>query len=201
MGSYGGGDTGCRQVRMQKLFSHDSEWDISFSNHCPLYFSPGLCVCDASVWVHVSMNMHAHARGRHHVSSITYWSFKITFYIYTFTYTHITHTHARMRAHTACVCAHVEIRRQLGRPGFLFPLCELWESKSGVRLAGKRLYLLRHLAGSTLFFETGSIAEPRAPWLSYNSWLVTLIQGILLPLPSQSCAGIIVCAQFNDWFF
>lgn len=69
----------------------------------------------------------------------------------------------------ACVCAHVEIRRQLGRAGFLFPLCELWESKSGVRLAGKRLYLLRHLAGSTLFFETGSIAEPGAPWLSYNS--------------------------------
>lgn len=148
-------------------------------------------VRDASVWVHVSMDMHAHARGRHHVSSITTWSFKITFYIYTFTYTHITHTHARMHAH----------RRQLGRAGFLFPLCELWESKSGVRLAGKCLYLLRHLAGSTLFFETGSIAEPGAPWLSYNSWLVTLIQEILLPLPSQSCAGIIVCAQFNDWFF
>lgn len=105
-----------------------------------------------------------------------------------------------MSAHTACVNAHVEVRRELGRVGFFFPLCEFWESKSGVRLAGKCLYLLRHLAGSTLYFETGSITEPGAPRLSYNSWLVTLIQGILLPLPSQSCAGIIVCAQVNNWF-
>lgn len=42
---------------------------LLYSNHYPLYFSPGLGVCDAFVQMPVSVSVYAHARGWHHVSS------------------------------------------------------------------------------------------------------------------------------------
>lgn len=105
-----------------------------------------------------------------------------------------------MSAHTACVNAHVEVRRQLGRVGFSFHCVSSGNQSQGSGLLASAFTCSDILLAPPYFFETGSIAKPGAPRLSYNSWLVTLIQGILLPLPSQSCAETIVCAQVSDWF-